>query len=123
VNVKKFFKGKWIWLLIAVALVVVVVAWGGKTIVVMNSAFTNICEVHISYNTDPGTWGPNRILGKIVWPNSYDIHMPIYFDWFKPAGQTTVQVWAVDCDGKVINTTQFDAKTGFFDWQVTQIIK
>jgi hypothetical protein len=121
--VKKIINSKWIWLIIGVLVLGTLLQWGGKTIVIMNSAIDDICQVHISNVNNMAQWGPNRIVGKIVWPNSYDIHLPIYIHWFKPATATTYYVWALDCNGKVINTTQFDEKDGgFITWQVSRIL-
>jgi len=121
--VKKIINSKWIWLIVGVIVLGALLQWGGKTIVIMNSAIDDICQVHIANVNDMAQWGPNRLLGKIVWPNSYDIHLPMYFRWFKSATATTYYVWALDCNGNVINTTQFDEKDGgFITWQVSRIL-
>lgn len=120
---KKVFKSKWVWAIIAVIAVAAILQWGGKTVVIRNAAIKDICEVHVSYVNDIAKWGPDRLIGRIVYPNSYDLHLPMYLDWFKPATQTTLNLWAVDCDGNVINSIQFDGKQGsFFTWQVSRII-
>jgi len=118
--VKRFFRSKWFWLAAGILLIAAVIQWGGKTIVVMNSAYKDICEVHVSYHNDQTNWGPNRISSRIVWPNSRDIHLPIYFNWSKAAGDDQLNLWAVDCSGNVINTAQFDARRSFITWQVSR---
>lgn len=120
---KKVFRNKWVWAIIAVLALAAIVQWGGKTIVIRNAAIKDICQVHASYIDDVAQWGPDRLVGKIVYPNSYDLHLPMYLHWFKPAGQTILFLWAVDCDGNVINTAQFDDRQGsFYTWQVSRIL-
>lgn len=120
----KIFKSKWFWIAAAILAVAAILQWGGKTIVISNASIDDICQVHVSMANDTTNWGPNRLVGKIVYPNSYDLRLPLYFRWFKASTGSTFYMWAVDCNGKVINTTQFDEKDGgFITWQVSRIYK
>lgn len=111
---RKIFRSKWFWIVAAVLAVAAIVQWGGKTVVIHNLASEDICQVHISSMNDINSSGPNRILGRIVYPNSYDIHMPLYYRWFRSNAGSTNYLWAVGCGGDVIASLQFKEQAGGF---------
>lgn len=111
---KKIFSTKWTWIVLVVLALAVLVQWGGKTVVIHNLATEDICQVHIATVNDVNSWGPNRMLGRIVYPNSYDIHMPLYYRWFKSNPGSINYLWAVGCSGDVIAALQFEEKAGGF---------
>ena len=118
---KKFLKAGWKWILIALAVIFVFIQWSGKTVIVLNNAYTTICEVHISTASEQEEWGPDRVPGDIKWPNSYDVHLPMYMTWFKPAEEKILHMWALDCEGNLLETMIYPEEAGHtYTWQVSK---
>jgi hypothetical protein len=85
--VKEMLRRYWKWILAGVAVLFLIVQYGGVTVVVVNRVYKPICEIHISASTEADNWGPNRIWSQIPSPQSRDIRLPIYMNWFHPSGQ------------------------------------
>jgi hypothetical protein len=110
----------WKWLLIGLIVLGLLIQFGGMTVVVVNHALMPICEVHVSTMPEMQNWGPNRIRNPIPSPQSRDVHLPLYMNIFKTGDDRVFYVWAVDCDGKLINQSFHTGKGSLFLWEVTR---
>ncbi len=118
IYVKSFFARNWKWVLIGLVVLGLFIQFGGMTVAVVNHALLPICEVHVATTLDQSNWGPNRINNPIPSPQSRDIHLPIYMNFLKSGENRAFYVWAVDCDGKLINQSEHIGKGSLFLWQV-----
>lgn len=117
---KETLRRYWKWILVGVAVLFLIVQYGGVTVVVVNRVYIPICEVHISASTEVANWGPNRIRSRIPSPQSRDIRLPIYMNWFHPSGQRSLNVWAVDCQGDIIDSISYVGENkSLYLWEVT----
>lgn len=118
---RDFLKKNWKWLLIVLAVIFIFLQWSGKTVIVLNNAYTPICEVHISPSPDTAEWGPDRVPGDIKWPNSFDIHLPMYLTWFRSPAEKQLHMWALDCAGNLLEYTIYPEEVGHtYTWQVSK---
>lgn len=85
------------WLLAGLVLLVLVLRFGGPTLVLLNSSGQPVCGVYIAHTDDVEQRGPNRISVEIEYPHSRDVRLPLTFDWFRPDGAESRHVWAYGC--------------------------
>ncbi len=117
---KNFLARKWKWLLIGLIALGLFVQFGGMTVAVVNHALMPICAVHVSTSPDAADWGPNRLRNPIPSPQSRDIHLPLYMNFLKTGENRVFYVWALDCDGELINQSAHTGKGSLFLWEVTR---
>ena len=102
-----FLREKWKWIAAGVIFLALLLQFGGKTVVVINQALTDLCEVHVSLSADREAWGPNRAGSTIRNHQSRDIHLPLYMTLFSGRAPT-LHVWVVDCEGHLVAQNTFE---------------
>ena len=115
---RAFIARNWKWLLIGLVALGLFIQFGGMTVAVVNHALMPICEVHVATTPAIEDWGPNRLRSTIPSPQSRDIHLPIYLNFLKTGENRAFYVWAVDCDGNLINQSEHIGKGSLFLWEV-----
>jgi hypothetical protein len=115
---KSFISRYWKWLLVGLIVLGLFIQFGGMTVTVVKHALMPICEVHISTSPDQSNWGHSWIRNPIPSPQSRDIHLPIYMNFLKSGQSRAFYVWAVDCNGNIINNSVHTGKGSLFIWQV-----
>lgn len=114
----EFLRRRWYWILAAMALLALILRFGGTTVVVRNQSFRSICAVQISRSADPAESGPNRLGGTLRYPQSRDIRLPLAWSLFVPPEERRLYAWAWDCEGKLIEAAEFGGGDNLFDWPV-----
>jgi hypothetical protein len=117
---KDFITRYWKWLLIGLIALALFIQFGGMTVAVINHALMPICEIHVSTSDNIDDWGANRIRNPIPSPQSRDIHLPLYMNFMKTGENRVFYVWAVDCDGNIIDQSLHVGKGSLFLWEVNR---
>ena len=104
---------------------ILVVVWfvfvqkGGDSVTILNQNPNEICEVYFAFNPEENGWGPNRINSGIRYPQSRDIHLPLYFEWFADSRAAGYSGRVVSCDGDILlEEDGLGIGTNYFIWKV-----
>ncbi|MBN2387570.1 MAG: hypothetical protein JXB85_11165 [Anaerolineales bacterium] len=114
----EFLKRRWAWILAGLLLLVLVIQFGGVTIVVINQSSETICAVHVNTSGSEFDRSPNRLLSRLPRPQSRDIRLPLFLTLFIPADERILYTWAFDCEGTLLAENQFRGGDNLFLWEV-----
>jgi len=117
-DLRPWYRRYWAWLLAGLALAVLVVLFGGPTVVVLNRTGKPICDVYVAHSASVSDQGSNRIRVPIEYPHSRDVRLPLFFDWFRPDGVQSRYVWAYDCDQTLLGELDWPIEKGTIIFQV-----
>ncbi|MEJ2758924.1 MAG: hypothetical protein P8046_10630, partial [Anaerolineales bacterium] len=89
------------------------------TITLLNRSGTEICDVYFAYQPEVNGWGKDRLRSQLRFPQSRDIRLPIYFEWFAENPEAGYSGRTVDCDGNELEVMDGIGGDGnFFVWEV-----